>query len=402
MEQGLLSGLKVIEYGEGVSAPLCTRMLADLGAEVIKVEPPITGDSTRSEGPFLENSPSQEASGLFLFLNVNKKSVTLDPRRTTGKRLFRELLRNADLLVTNYPPRELAAKGLSSDALAGVNPRLVFTSITPFGSTGPYRDYKAYPINPMHLSGTASAIGDPDREPLPLPEAQSSFYAAIMAAGASLCALAASDATGRGQQVEVSEADCLAMMVIGPGAIRNESIGTSVPRTGHRMPTMWPNTVLPCKDGYFTLIAAEEWQWQRFVQVMGNPSWASDPLFQNRVSRWNYCDVLENLVVPWLMEHDKEELFKLCQESRVPSAPIYDAREVLNSPQLKERGFLATVEHPVAGPLPYPGEPFILSEAPWRMRRPAPLLGQHNREVYCGRMGLSNVDLVSLHHAGVI
>lgn len=244
-------------------------------------------------------------------------------------------------------------------------------------------------------------IGDPSREPLTLPEEQSAYFGAITAAGATLCALFARDLDGEGQDVDVAEADVLTGVlggqIVGRAFITNEPTPRFL-----RMPFFYPNGIFPCKDGLVALVANTDDQWQRLVEVMGNPEWAKEELFKTALSRSEVADALDELIIPWLMEHTKEEIFRMCQDNRVPTCPLYSAEDIVGHYHLEERGFFKEIEHPVAGKIKYPGAPCIFSEIPSALRRPAPTLGEHNQEVYCNRLGLSKKEYASLRRRHII
>ncbi|MFC2058610.1 CaiB/BaiF CoA transferase family protein, partial [Chloroflexota bacterium] len=287
-------------------------------------------------------------------------------------------------------------------SLKEVNEGIVVCSITPFGLAGPYRSFKATSLTVSHISSTASTIGWPEREPLQMPDGWASYLAAMTAAGAILCALHARDMDGKGQDVDMAEADVLASALMGGRVAMSHAACEPTSRTGNRMPLTYPDANLPCKDGYVVLTTFEDDQFQRLVEVMGNPEWGKEEIFSTRHSRAACADALEDLMLPWLMEHTKEEVFSLCQGNRVPAAPLYTPEEIIGHPHLAERGFFPEIEHPVAGKSKYPGAPYLFSESPWALRRPAPMLGEHNREVYCDRLGLSLKDFPGLRDQGII
>ncbi|MBI2887282.1 MAG: CoA transferase [Chloroflexi bacterium] len=403
MADQALSSLKLLECGGGVSAPCCAKLFADLGAEVIKIEEPGTGDFTRTEGPFPGDVPDPEKSGLFLYLNGNKLGITLNLRSARGRSILQALAQKADILVENLAPREAEELGLTYAALEPINPALIVASITPYGFTGPYRDYKGYPLNAFHASGTGFRVGQPEREPLTMPCAQSSYAGGISAAAAIMTAVFARGVNGGlGQQVDVSEMEaevCFFGSTITGFLAASDEMAVR-PRMGHRLSAL--NASMRCKDGYVHLIATSADWWQRLGQVMGGPDWSQDPFFQDPANREKLADELEALLEPWLMERTREELFQLGVANRIPITPYYTTEEVARLPHLKEREFFVDIEHPAAGMLRYPGAPYKLSETPWAMVRPAPLLGQHNEEIYCGRLGYTREQLASLRTLGII
>jgi crotonobetainyl-CoA:carnitine CoA-transferase CaiB-like acyl-CoA transferase len=404
MKEQALSGLKVVEWGSFISAPFCTKFLADLGAEVIKVEPPGSGDQSRRYGPFPNDIPYSEKSGLFLYLNTNKLGVTLDPSKETGKELLLKLLQDADIFVENQQPSLMKKLKLDFKSVKRINPRLIMTSITPYGQTGPYRDWKGYDINCSALGGISNAMGSPGREPLTPPLCQGYYQGGLMGAIATMIALFERDITGKGLHVDVSIVESWATFHIGVAAQTFLSDGRVRRRSGHRaLHRPYPDEVLPCKDGYVCIDTPQKRQWERLLQVMGNPEWANDPIFNDRIQTTDeYADKADAYLTEWLMKHTKEEIFKMTQDNRIPAAPIRTVEEVVNDAQLEARGFFVEVDHPDTGKLKYPGACYQLSETPFAIRRPAPRLGEHNEEIFCRQLGYSKQDLVALTKAEVI
>ena len=396
-----LSDLTVVELTQGISGPYCTKMLADMGAEVIKVEEPGSGNFLRGQGPFPDDVPDPERSGEFLYLNTNKLGITLNIKTRRGRKILGELLSQADVFVESYPRQMMEELGLHYEAVKKLNPKLVMTSITPFGHTGPYRDFKAYDVSITAAGAMSYSTGSPDREPLSMPASQGSYYPGANAAAATMLALYVRDVKGIGQDVDLSQIACFGMSfaIAGGVAIRGEVYAQ---RFGHRLGGVYPYTVLPCKDGYFRLCTIEESMWQRVLEMMGNPEWGKDSRFADTSSRFQHADELDALMGPWLMSHTKAELYKLCRDKRVPGTPVQTMEEVVNNEHLNAREFFVKIEHPEAGKLTYPGAPCKYSTLRWEVRRPAPRLGQHNEEVYCGRLGYTEQDLADQRRAGVI
>ena len=297
-----LESLRVIEYGQFISAAFCARLLADFGAEVVKVEPP-QGDKARRHGPFAGDVPHPERSGLFLFLNTSKKGITLDASSPTGRQILLRLLAEADILVSDYPPHRMEELGLIYEELREANPRLIMTTITPYGWTGPYRDYKAYDINVGAVGGVTIVAGSPDREPLNHPLSQSHYQGGLQAAIATMLALFAREMTGRGQHVDLSEAEAWHSFHLGSNLVSYLFSNRVRRRAGHRTEAwFYPYCILPCKDGYFCLIAMQRQEWDRFVHMMGDPEWAQDPRYQDRSAMGEeYPDEVDALILPWLL-----------------------------------------------------------------------------------------------------
>jgi crotonobetainyl-CoA:carnitine CoA-transferase CaiB-like acyl-CoA transferase len=404
MRKGPLDGLKVVEVGNYISAAYCGKLLADYGAEVIKVELPFLGDESRHHGPFPDDVPHPERSGLHLYLNTNKYGVTLDFSVPTGYKILIDLLKEADVFVENYPPKYMEKVGLSYPEVEKHNRRLVMTSITVFGQAGPYRDYKGYDLNCLAAGGISHGEGYPHREPLTLPLAQGSYLGGLCGAIGTLLALFARDLTNEGQHVDIASAECCATFLAGLAIQSFVSEGRIKQRAGHRIPLRpYLDTVLPCKDGYVILDTPQRRQWQRFLSVLGDPDWAKDPRFEQGLGIMDeYGDEIEANLAPWLMAYTKEEIFAICRQHQIPGAPINDIDEVVHSNHLKARGYFVEVERREVGTLRYPGAPVMFSKTPWSVRMPAPLLGEHNKLIYCERLGYSRAELSRLRQAGVI
>ncbi len=400
-----LQGIKVVELGDYISAPFCARLLADLGAEVIKIEPPNSGDSSRRNGPFPDGKSNAEASGLFLLLNTGKLGVTLDIQSSTGWEMIFRLLDDADVLVENLSPSAKEKLRLDYPSIKDRFPRLIVTSISPFGQTGPYKNYSGYDLNVQAAGGISIGIGTPDKEPLAIPLSQSEYMVGLAAAGSTLMAVLARDSTGRGQLVDVSSSQVLAVLIsfvyFLPNFIYRGVAGTRKGRRGGE--AYFPNTIMPCKDGFVCLYPLQMEQYLRFIKLIGDPDWQENPRYRNRrAMAEEYPEDAEALIAPWFMARTKEEIFKLCMEHKVPCAPVRTIQEVVEDAHLKERKFFVDVEHPLAGMLTHPGSPFRLSRTPGEIDGPAPSLGQHNLDIYCGQLGLSRDELTRLRMAGVV
>jgi len=262
----IFEGLKVVEYGSLVSAPYCTKLLAGLGAEVIKIEKPGVGDEARNYGPFPDDLPHLERSGLFLSLNTNKLGITLNLDTAAGKEILKGLLKDADVFVENNAVQRMKELGLDYGSLEKINPRLIVASITPFGQSGPYEDYKAYHINCAGAGGVSIGVGHPEREPLALPSSLGEYQAGISAATAVLIALFGRKKMGKGQHIDIAEVAVWAGLHVGVYVLTFMYIGvTGVRRGTHGGYFIYPNEILPCKDGYIMLNCAQLEQWIRFL-----------------------------------------------------------------------------------------------------------------------------------------
>jgi len=394
MDKQALDNLRVLEWGNFISAPFCTEMLAQLGAEVIKIEPP-GGDEARYYGPFPQDEPDLEKSGLFLYLNSNKSGITLDPLKPTGREILFKLLEDTDIFVVNQPQLDLIKFDLDYETLKRQYPKLIMTLITPFGNSGPYRDWKGYDINSCTLGGITSTIGFPDRTPLTPPLHQGHHQAGMMAAIAILFAVLNRDKTGQGTFIDQSEADVWATIHIGMYLQAFVNRGTIRKRTGHYVPQAYVDAVLPCKDGSVCIDTPQKRQWLSFMDAIGNPEWMNAQIFEDRNKTTSeYHEEADAYLAQWLMKHTKKEIFKTLQDARVPSAPVRTVDEILNDPHMKQREFFVSMDHPAAGRLnSYPGVSYKYSKKKSRTNRPAPLLGEHNETIFCQQLGFEKDQL---------
>lgn len=391
-----LSGIKVLDITTRPSGNYCTKLLADYGADVLLVERPGVGHPVRSLGPFKDDDPHPEKSGFFLYLNINKKSITLDIEKPSGASIFKDLVRDADIVVETFPPGTLEGMGLGYPELEKVNPRVVLTSVTPFGQTGPYKDYKGNDLIIQALCSVMAFTGEANREPLKV----SGYYAELFGGGgaavATMGAFWLADETGMGQQVDVSELESLTN--IGSIYILSHAY------TGMLRPKYVPKfpNILPCKDGWIGINLLTQWHWEYFCQLMGREDLLKEPKYALPSQRGLVHQELSDIFRPLLMERTAEELFhKAAGEMALPLGIPLRADQIMEWPQHKARGFIVDVEHPVIGKTKILGAPFRLSESPWQLRSPAPLLGQHNEEVYA-KLGYGKEDLVLLRERGII
>jgi crotonobetainyl-CoA:carnitine CoA-transferase CaiB-like acyl-CoA transferase len=401
MDQSAL-GIKVIELCNFIAGPYCTRLLADFGAEVVKIEPPGTGDEARKRGPFPNDQPHPEASGTFLYLNTDKQSVTLDLESPDGREIFRRLIADADVLVEDRPPGEMERLGLGYEALRAINPSLIMTSITPFGQQGPYRDYKAHHLNLYHASGQGYLLPmwapNLNNAPVKGPGFLGEFDGGIAGAIATLAALFWRGNGGTGQYIDISKQH--AMFQLERSQLRRYvDTGVSPNRTGKGRLL---ESLVECKDGYAVVILSSQSQWEGLYEAMGRPEWGAREPFNTQAGRSaNYQELRQHLG-EWARRLTVEELFHSVQKHRTACAPIRTAEQIYHASQFRAREYFEEVVHPVAGAFEYPGNPFRLSNMIRHPKRPAPLLGQHNEAVYCGRLGYSKTDLVKLAQARVI
>jgi crotonobetainyl-CoA:carnitine CoA-transferase CaiB-like acyl-CoA transferase len=405
MAEAALADLRVLDLTHQIAGPYCTKLLADYGAEVVKIERPDGGDPARRYGPFPHDQPHLEKSALFLHLNTNKRGITLNLKTAAGKEMFTELVRQVDVVVENFSPRVMPALGLSYDMLKQVNPRLVMTSISNFGQTGPYRDYKAQDILLYAMGGAMHQTGVAEREPLKLAGNLMQYHGGTLAATATLVGVYGTQLQGIGQHVDVSlfeahagtvdrRSTFLAAYAYAGEEVRRQSAGSQ---------GLLPRGIYPCQDGYVCIHVTNEW-WPRLARMLDRPEWLTDPKFATPAGRLQVEQQAEfdAIFYPWLLERTKQEIMERAQAARVLATAVNSPEDVLNDRHFQARGFFVEVNHPDAGGVKQPGPPFNMTESPWRIRRCAPRLGQHNEEIYSGILGLSREELMVLREQEVI
>ena len=406
MSISLLSGLKVLEYAGLVSGPYCGKLLGDLGAEVIKVEP-LDGDVSRRRGPFPADVPDAEKSLPFHYLNVNKKGVTLNLGEASGRKLFRELTLSADVLIEDTPPGSLDAMSLGYGDLEKENPGLVMLSITPFGQYGPHRDWKAYNLNTTHIGGegwlTPPGLAQrlfPDREPLKSGGYIGDYYCGVTAAAAAVIGAMGRLANGgRGQHVDLSKQEAHATLVrIAISLFANSGdLETRVTRD------IEYSGCIPCKDGYVEINVILGGHWVPFVKMMGEPAWTKEDRFADHASRSLRGDEVNEKIMAWAKDLTRAEIFELGRRYGVPVGPFLAPREVLASSHEAAREFFVPAQNPQIPELRLlPSSPFRFRSMPYGVPRPAPKLGEHNHKVFGEMLGLGPEELTRLRRACVI
>ncbi len=431
MPDTALDGLRVIDLSQGIAGPYCTRLLADLGADVIKVEPP-QGDYARTLGPFPGDIPHHDRAGLFVHLNGNKRSVTLDIDTQSGRVVLRKLLAQADVLVESDPRGRLAALGLGYDDLKTELPGLIYCSITPFGQSGPYRDFQGNSLACMALSGLMYVTGDPDKEPLCTGGEPAEYFAGLTAWAAILAALehrahpalspdppspalpgdpggSGVEGTDAGQHIDVSMLESLGCadeynttLYSFLGAIRK--------RFYSRHLFAYPMEIYPCRDGHIVVIGGATGFPTGLAVLLEQPQLEENQLFVNLWMRTIQWRQFEEILRPYLLEHDWQDLLARAQELRIPFAPVLDPKRLLENQHLKERAFFQEIDQPElraagesarpeAGRLPLAGAPFKMSETPLRCGA-TPLLGQHTHDILLD-LGYEPEDAVILRERGI-
>ncbi len=387
MSEQTLSGLKVVDLTWYIAGPYCTRLLADYGADVIKIEKPPEGDPARKIGPFLKDDPHPEKSLIFSHLNLNKKGITLDLKTDAGKSAVEELVAEADILVESFSPGVMERLGLDYNRLKTIKPDLVMTSLSNFGQTGPYRDFK---VSELVLSGIGHdqySCGNPGRYPLKQGGNCMQYQAGHMAAVATLAACWVQQTKGMGQHIDISMQEALSAdtdhkttnlvsFAYSGMSMTQGVMGRQDPR--QLGSDIMPSGVYPCKDG-FVRVASLFPFWPRFVKLF--PELGEMFSFPDEVLDLNNKGIVDALWYEWCANRTKNEIMEACQAVKYFGMAINTPKDAIMSPQFNERGFWVEVEHPVTGKQIYPGDQLHAERSEWEVRRPAPLLGQHNDEI---------------------
>lgn len=404
MSRAALRGRRVLELADERGV-YCGKLFADMGADVIKIERP-GGDATRRIPPFWGDDPADGKSLFFLYTNTSKRSVTLDIGAPEARRLLQELVSKADLLLETFPPGHLERLGLGYETLRESNPRLVLTSITDFGQTGPYRHHKSSDLIANALGGPMFVTGEEADPPVRLAGSQAYMMASTTAAVASMVALWHGAISGRGQHVDISveETSVSISHICGVGKWLDDGI---VPRRrGSGLFASVPSGAYPCRDGSIYLMINRPLHWQALArwihEVTGNQE-VLDPMFEGPSSqRQPYRELLDLFISEFTSRFTVEALYHEGQARHIAFTPVNGASAVARDEHLLARDYFVDVEHRVGGTLAYPGAPYRHSATPWRIARSAPDAGEHNREVYVEELGVSEQELRDLASRGVI
>jgi formyl-CoA transferase/CoA:oxalate CoA-transferase len=371
-----LDDLFVLDLSRILSGPFCTMMLGDMGATVVKVEPPPRGDDTRLWGPPFING----ISSYFLSINRNKRSLGLNLKSPQGKDVLWRLIDRADVLVENFRPGVLERLGFGYDAVSRRNPRLVYASISGYGQTGPYRDRPGYDVVAQGESGIVDLTGEADRQPVKVGASIADIVAGMNAYQGILLALLARQRTGKGQRVDIALLDGM-ISTLTYQAMIYFATGTSPKRMGTRHPSIVPYETFETKDGFVNVGAANEKQWQNFCRALGFPQLAFDGRFNSMAERIKNYDELRAILGAEMKKITRAEAFELLAKFELPVGPINTVGEVLEDPHIHAREMVQELTHPEYGALRYVGIPIKLSDTPGELQGPPPRFGEHNRGV---------------------
>ena len=394
-----LAGIRVLDLTQYEAGPSCTQVLAWLGAEVIKIEPP-TGEPGRTA---LSDKRGEDA-WFFLLLNSGKKGVTLNLKSERGRAIFQDLVKIADVLVENMGPGAMERLGLGWEALHALNPRLIAASVKGFGSGGPYADYKSFEWIAQAMAGAMSMTGHPDGPPTKAIGGLADTGAGLHTAIGILAAIIQRQTTGVGQQVEVAQQEAV-VNLLRIHLRESYTTGKPAPRQGNRSAAAAPSNLYRCRPGgpndYVFIHCATVEMWQTLTRIVGRPELGDDTRYHDRRDRVQFIDDIDAMIEAWTEKHTKHEVMEIMAGAGVPCGAVLDSTEILSDPHLRKRRFIVDLEHPRRGPYPMPGNPVRLSDSPTEIER-SPLLGEHNAQVYGTLLGLGVEQIESLRRDGVI
>lgn len=391
-----LEGLVVLDMTRVLAGPFAAMMLADMGAEVIKIERPDGGDDTRAYPPFQNGE-----SAYFMSLNRGKKSVTLNLKHERGKEILKALARKCDILIENFKPGTMDKLGVGYDVLSRENPRLIYAASSGFGQTGPYSSRPAYDLIIQGMGGMMSVTGPDEHTPTKVGSSVADIFAGLFATIGVLSAVHSRMKTGRGQLVDVAMLD--SMVAVLENAVSRYLVNGEVPHPiGNKHPSIAPFSTLATSDGAMNVAVGNDDIWRRMCGVLGMEEFERDPRFADNAARvWNF-DELKELIEERTKQNTTAHWLAAFERMSVPSGPINDIAHVVNDPQVLARKMIVEMLHPVAGPIKIPGVPIKFSGTPAEVEAPAPLLGEHTDRILSSYLGLSASELDELKKDGVV
>lgn len=405
---GALSHIRVLDLSRVLAGPWCAQNLADLGAEVIKVERPGSGDDTRHWGPpFAKDSSGKDTteSAYYISINRNKKSITLDISTAEGQEIVRSLVAKSDVVIENYKVGQLRKYGLDFESLKSIKPDLIYCSITGFGQTGPYQQRAGYDFILQGMGGFMSITGEADHLPGGGPQkagvAIVDLFTGMYASSAILAAVIHRDRTGTGQYIDIALLDTQVAMLANISSNYLCS-GMSPHRWGNAHPNVVPYQTFQTSDSWIIVAVGNDGQFRNFVKAGNREPLADDPRFATNPARIQNRDALIPLLVEMVKEKTKTEWIQLLEQAGVPCGPINNLQEVFENEQVIARGIEMKVPHPTAGLMKLVRSPIRLSETPVEVRMPPPLLGEHTNEVLRNDLGMNDEQIAQLHDKGIV
>ncbi|MFH1479702.1 MAG: CaiB/BaiF CoA-transferase family protein [Pseudomonadota bacterium] len=394
--KGPLEGIKVLSFARVLSGPYAAMLLADLGADVIKIEDHLKGDMARNNGPFI-----QDLSSYFLSVNRGKRSFTLNLRHEKGKELIHRLIQKVDILVENFRPGVMKKMGFDYEAARKINPRLVYVSVSGFGQNGPYANKPAFDMVAQGMGGTVSITGEPGRMPVRVGYSIGDLGASLFAAVAALAAIVERERSGLGQHVDVSMLD--SQVALCENACARYLATGEIPRPiGTRHPLITPFQIFPTKTDEMVVIAFRNEEWRTLCQVIGQEHLVQDERFQTGEDRNANHGALETILSEVFRTRPRQEWLSLFEENGVVSGPVNNIEQVINDPQIQTREMILGVEHSRLGTVKVVGTPMKFSRTPVKIERASPDLGEHTREIMLEELDYSPDEFQRLKEEGVI
>lgn len=397
-----LENLTVLDLTRVLAGPFCTMMLADMGANVIKIEVPNGGDDTRAYPPFREKNLNGERESLyFANINRNKKGITLNLKAPEGKDIFRRLVEKADIVVENYRPGVMDKLGLGYDELKKINPRIIYAAVSGFGCYGPYHLRPGYDILAQAMGGMMSITGTKGGPPTRAGSALGDILGGLHVTIGILAAVNARSITGEGQRVDVSLMDSV-LAATENTALKYLESGQIPPRMGNRYAAVSPYDAFQVKDGVIIIAAGNQKLYEKLcTDILNRPDMITDPRFVDMPGRLANQDAIQEVVEDTLKDYTMEEATQLVLSKGIPAGPILDVKQILSDPHVKEREMFVEMEHPTLGRITVNGCAIKLMDTKPSVRTPAPALGQDNRAIFEGILGMSEERFNQLHESGV-
>jgi len=392
-----LEGIRVLDLSRVLAGPYCSMMLGDLGAEILKVEQPEIGDGTRQWGPPFKGGES----AYLICLNRNKKSITVNLKHPEGIKIVKKLVKKSDIFIENFRYGMIDKLGLDYEILKKVNPKLIYCSISAFGTTGPYRDLPGYDFLIQAMGGIMSITGEPEGPPMKVGVAIVDVTAALYATSAILAALIYREKIGKGQKVETSLLEAQVAWLVNVGS--NYLISGKVPqRYGNAHPNIVPYQVFKAKDGYVALAIGNDLQWKKFCKLAEIEELAEDPKFKTNPKRVENREELIGILNKVILKKRGVEWIKLCRDNGIPCGPINTIDKVFSDPQVLNREMVVEVNHPSAGKIKLAGIPMKFSHTPALIKTPPPLLGEHTNEILSNLLGYDEEKILYLRKEKII